>query len=73
MPTHAEIATKLVATLPPGAFAHAARDGVLHSDFVTLESMLPGVRFAANKVAPDEWQLLGICEDGTTAIWRVGG
>lgn len=71
--THAEIATKLVAKLPPGVFAHAARDGVIHSDFVTLERMLPGIRFAAMRVASDEWQLTGACEDGSSVVWRVGG
>lgn len=72
MPTHADIARNLVAKLPPGVFAHAARDAVIHQDFVTLERMLPGVGFATDKVGSDEWQLVGACTDGSTVIWRVG-
>lgn len=73
MPTHAQIATNLVAKLPPGVFGRGALAAIQHQDFTTLETMLPGVRFATTKVGADEWQLAGACEDGTTAIWRVGG
>lgn len=71
--THADVAQRLVAKMPPGVFAHAARDGVVHHDFILLERMLPGVRFSACRVESDEWQLAGACEDGSTVIWRVGG
>lgn len=72
MSTHADIATKLVAKLPPGVFAHAARDAVIHSDFVRLNQMLPEVIFTAVRVALDEWQLFATCGDGSVAVWRVG-
>lgn len=72
MPTHADIASHLVSQMPPGTFAYAARAAVVHQDFITLERMLPGVKFAATKVGPDEWQLAGACDDGSTVIWRVG-
>jgi hypothetical protein len=70
--SHSEIACRLIAELPPGVFAHAARDGVIHQDFVMLERLLPGVRFAVDKVAVDEWQLTGACEDGSIITWLVG-
>jgi hypothetical protein len=71
--THADIAAALVLKLPPGVFAHAARDAVLHQDFVTLKRMLPGVQFATIQVSPGEWELAGTCADGSTCIWGVGG
>jgi len=71
--THADIAKRLIDKLPPGVFAHAARDGVLHQDFVKLERMLPGVRFATLASGPGEWELAGTCEDGSTIVWQVGG
>jgi hypothetical protein len=71
--THADIATATVNKLPPGLFAHAARDAVLHQDFAMLHRMFPGVIFATDRVTRDEWQLAGTCADGSTVIWRVGG
>jgi hypothetical protein len=70
--SHSEIACRLIAELPPGVFAHAARDGVIHHDFIMLERLLPGVRFAVDKVDVDEWQLVGACEDGSVITWLVG-
>lgn len=70
--THADVANRLVAKLPPGVFAHAARDAVIHEDFILLNRMLPEVDFTAARVAPDEWQLFGQCADGSTVAWRVG-
>lgn len=70
--THAQIASEMVWLLPPGVFAHAARAGVIHHDFVTLERMLPGVHFATRKLGSDEWELIGTCADGSTVLWRVG-
>lgn len=71
--THAEVAKDLVAKLPPGVFAHAARDAILHLDFTLLNRMLPKVDFSATATGPDEWQLAGTCGDGSVVIWRVGG
>lgn len=71
--THAQIARQLLANTAPGVFARAARDGVIHNDFTTLERMLPGARFAARKVNQDEWELVGTCTDGSIVVWRVGG
>lgn len=73
MTTHADVAKGLIDKLPPGVFAHAALYAILHQDFVILNGMLPGVSFAVDKVGPDEWQLAGVCADGSTCIWRVGG
>jgi hypothetical protein len=71
--THAQIARQLVAAkLPPKVFAAAVRDGVINRDFSTLQRMLPGVRFDTRKVGQDEWELVGVCEDGSTVIWRAG-
>lgn len=72
MPTHAQIARNLTAQLPSGVFAEAVRDAVVHGQYLTLERMLPGVKFAHRKVNSDEWELIGTCDDGTTLIWRVG-
>ena len=72
MSTHADTAKRLVDKLPPGVFAHAARDAVLHQDFMLLRSMLPGMEFVTKPVGPDEWQLAGVARDGSTVIWRVG-
>lgn len=72
MATNAEIASRLVAKLPPGVFAHAARDAVVHEDFTMLNRMFPELDFTAARVGPDEWQLFGQCGDGSTAAWRVG-
>lgn len=71
--THAEVAKELVAKLPAGVFAHAARDAILHLDFTLLNRMLPRVDFSATQTARDEWQLAGTCADGSVVIWRVGG
>ena len=71
--SHADTAKRLIDKLPPGVFARAARDAVLHQDFVLLGEMLPGVYFASDQVSPDEWQLAGTCADGSTIIWRIGG
>lgn len=71
--TYAQIARDLVDQLPAGVFAHAARDAVIHQDFVTLTRMLPGVAFAVRKLGTDDWELAGTCEDGSTVLWRVGG
>jgi len=73
MATHADIVSKLAMQKAPGTFAHAARNAVAHQDFITLERMFPGVRFSTHKVAADEWQLFGVCEDGSTVVWRIGG
>lgn len=73
MTTHADVATRLVGKLPPGVFAHACRDAVIHEDFSQLNAMLPELAFTAVRVAPDEWQLFGTCGDGSVAAWRVGG
>lgn len=70
--SHAQIASLLVSRLPAGVFAHAARDGVMHRDFVSLERMLPGVKFEVLKPAPDRWELTGVCEDGSIVTWDVG-
>lgn len=59
--------------MPPGVFARAARDGVINHDFVLLERMFPGMKFEAFKTKPDEWELVGTCEDGSTVSWGVGG
>lgn len=72
MPSHAQIARTLTAKMPPGVFAHAARDAVIHSDFVMLERMFPGMRFAVTPTGADQWELLGTCEDGSTVTWGVG-
>jgi len=70
--SHGEIASRLVSLLPPGVFAHAARDGVMHRDFTALELMLPGVRFEVLKPAADRWELTGVCADGSVVTWGVG-
>lgn len=70
--SHADVAWRLVAALPPGVFARAARDGVMHRDFVALEQMLPGVRFEVLKPAADRWELTGVCADGSVVTWGVG-
>lgn len=70
--SHAEIASRMVSRLPRGVFAHAARDGVMHRDFLGLEAMLPGVKFEVQKPAADRWELLGVCEDGSVVTWGVG-
>jgi hypothetical protein len=70
--SHGEVASRLVARLPAGVFAHAARDGVLHRDFTALEQMLPGVRFEVLKPAADRWELTGVCADGSVVTWGVG-
>lgn len=70
--SHAQVARRLTINMPPGVFAHAARDGVIHNDFVTLERMFPGMKFAAKAVGPDEWELIGTCTDGSTVTWGVG-
>lgn len=73
MPTHANIAKKLVDKLPPGVFAHAAREATQHEDFTTLNRMLPEVEFTVLRTAPDEWQLYGSCGDGSVVGWLIGG
>jgi hypothetical protein len=70
--THADIACRLAATLPPGVFGRGARDAITHQDFVMLERLFPGVCFTTRKTGPDEWELAGVCEDGSTALWQVG-
>lgn len=70
--THAQIARRLTANMEPGLFAHAARDAVIHGQFGILERMFPGMIFATLKIAPDEWELTGTCEDGSTVTWGVG-
>lgn len=70
--THAQIARELVAKLPAGIFAHAVRDAALHNDYLKLERMLPGMKFAVRKVSQDEWELAGTAEDGSTVLWRAG-
>jgi hypothetical protein len=71
--SHAEIARQLTAKLPTGVFAHGARDAVIYGDFTMLERMFPGMRFACRKDGVDQWELVGICEDGSVVVWRVGG
>lgn len=72
MATHAQVARQILAKAPPGVFAHAARDAVVHQNSATLERMFPGVAFAHRKVGPDEWELIGSCADGSVVVWRVG-
>ena len=70
--THADIACQLAATLPPGVFGRAVRDGIVHHDYATLLTMFPGMQFSHRKVGPDTWELTGVGEDGSTAVWGVG-
>jgi hypothetical protein len=70
--SHGEIASRLIDRLPPGVFAHAARAAVIHHDYLSLEGMLPGVKFYAVAQGPDSWILTGICEDGSIVTWGVG-
>lgn len=70
--SHGQIASRLVARLPAGVFAHGARDAVMHRDFTALELMLPGVRFEVLKPAADHWDLTGVCADGSIITWGVG-
>jgi hypothetical protein len=71
-PSHAQIAARLVDRLPPGVFARAALPAVMHRDFVPLEQMLPGVKFEVAKPRADQWELTGVCEDGSVVTWGVG-
>lgn len=70
---HAEIAKTLVAALPAGVFGRAAMAAAMYQDFRLLERMLPGVRFTILKTGPDLWELAGVCNDGSTVIWQLGG
>lgn len=70
--THAQIARHLTAQAPPGVLARGLRDLITHGDSITLERMLPGVRFASRKIDQDEWEVVGTCEDGSTIVWRAG-
>lgn len=70
--SHAQIARALTVGMDQRALAYAMRDAVIHSDFTTLERMLPGVTFTATKVGPDNWELVGTCADGSEIAWGVG-
>lgn len=72
-PTHAEVAKKLVASLPPGVFGHAAAAAAQHNDFTLLERMLPGVAFSVLATGSDLWELTGACADGSIIAWQLGG
>lgn len=71
--SHAEVARRLTMTMKPGVFAHAAQDAVIHQDFTTIERLFPGVKFMAKIVGLDLWELSGVCADGSTVYWKVGG
>jgi hypothetical protein len=71
--SHAQIARRLTIGMDQRVLAKAMADAVLHQDFLTLERMLPGMKFATMKVATSEWELIGTCEDGSTVTWGVGG
>lgn len=71
-PNHAEVAKRLVASLPPGVFGRAAVAAATHRDFTLLERMLPGVAFSIFKTGPDLWELSGKCRDGSTVVWQLG-
>lgn len=68
-----QIARRVVAASAPYAFSRACAAAVgPTADFTILERMLPGVKFATTKVSPTEWELTGVCEDGSQVVWRVG-
>ena len=70
--SHADVARRLTANMAPGIFARGARDAVIHNDFILLERLFPGMKFATKKLDTDLWQLTGFCEDGSTVTWGVG-
>lgn len=72
-PTHAEVAKKLVASLPPGVFGRAAVAAAQRNDFTLLTKMLPGVQFSILATGSDLWELTGACADGSVIAWQLGG
>jgi hypothetical protein len=72
MSTHADIASRLVANLPPGVFGRVALDAVMYEDFGSLKHMLPGVEFSVAPLEHDCWELRGRCADGSLVVWMVG-
>lgn len=70
--SHADVARDLTNRLPPGVFARACLPAVQSQDFVQLEAMLPGVKFAVTPLARDMWDLTGVCKDGSIVHWGVG-
>lgn len=70
--SHAQIAKEIVAKAPAGVFARACSEVVTGASYLTLERMLPGVKFASRKTGPDQWELVGTCTDGSVCIWGIG-
>jgi hypothetical protein len=70
--THGQIARRMTIGMPPGVFARAARDAVIHGDYVALETMFPGMKFQSFRAGVDEWELIGTGEDGSIVSWGVG-